>query len=304
MDSFLPPRRDRLQGSPGAPDPAPSPPDLNEPGRPGDFLRLLAESGTPLTPPAPSGDAAQVQDTHGTTVIAVKYRDGVINVGDRRATAGNYIMYDRAEKIVPVSDNMLIGISGSYARAMEILKYLQTSFKYYERSQLQPLSLEGQLHEITRVMQQNIQMAMSGIGAFIPIVSAWDRRARQGRIYFYDGMGGRFETPEYAAAGSGSERIRGVFEYIVKTKGRFSEMDRTTSLQDALALLEIAADLDSATGGSQKILPVVKILTADGVETLPDEEIMAARDAIADAGFAPGVSETDLPNASEDPHGV
>jgi proteasome beta subunit len=196
---------------------------------------------------------------------------------------------------------MLIGISGSYARAIEVLQYLKTSFKYYYRSQLQELSLEGQLHEITRVMQQNVQMAMSGIGAFIPIVSAWDKATAQGRIYFFDGLGGRFETPEYAAAGSGSERIRGVFEYIVKTKGPFSGMGRDESLRDALALLEIAADLDSATGGSQKIPPVVKVLTADGVESLPEEEIQAALDSIAQSGFAPGVSETDLPEA---PHGV
>ena len=291
MDSFLPAGKDALSRAPARPDP----------GRPGDFLRLLEECGTPLTRPQAAGDSSVIQDTHGTTVIAVKFKDGVINVGDRRATAGNYIMYDRAEKVIPVADHMLIGISGSYARAIEVLKYLNTSFKYYSRSQLQEMSLEGQLNEITRVMQQNVSMAMSGIGGFIPIVSAWDRIRNEGRIFFFDGLGGRFETPEYAAAGSGSERIRGVFEYIVKTKGRFSEANRDVALRDALALLEIAADLDSATGGSQKILPAVKVLTADGIETLPDDEIQTALDAIADVGFSPAASETDFP---EKPHGL
>jgi len=65
--------------------------------------------------------------------------------------------------------------------------------------------------------------------------------------------------------------------------------------------LEIAADLDSATGGSLKILPAVKILTADGIETLPDEEIRSSLDEIADVGFSPGASETDFP---EKPHGL
>jgi proteasome beta subunit len=265
-------------------------------------MRLLEVAGTPLNYPVPSaGDAARIQDTHGTTVIAVKFKDGVINVGDRRATAGNYIMYDRSEKIIPVSDWMILGISGSYARAIEVIKYLKTSFKYYSRSQLQEMSLEGQLNEITRVMQQNVQMAMAGIGGFIPIVSAWDKQRGEGRIFFYDGLGARFETPEYAAAGSGSERIRGVFEYIVKTKGPFSRADRDDALRDALALLEIAADLDSATGGSAKILPAVKILTADGISTVPEPEVKDALSRIAEVGFAPGVSETDLP---EKPHGL
>lgn len=276
-------------------------PSPSLPGPPGDFMRLLEDSGISLMRAPSAGDSSQIQDTHGTTVIAVKFKDGVINVGDRRATAGNYIMYDRAEKIIPVSDHMLIGLSGSYARAIEVVKYLKTSFKYYSRSQLQEMSLEGQLNEITRVMQQNVQMAMAGIGGFIPIVSAWDKQRREGRIFFYDGLGARFETPEYAAAGSGSERIRGVFEYIVKTKGRFSEADRDTALRDALALLEIAADLDSATGGSVKILPAVKILTADGIENMPEDEIKTANDAIALAGFSPDASETDFP---EKPHGL
>lgn len=264
-------------------------------------MRLLEDAGTPLTRPPAAGDPSAIQDTHGTTVIAVKFKGGIVNVGDRRATSGNYIMYDRAEKIIPVSDHMLLGISGSYARALEVIKYLRTAFKYYSRSQLQEMSLEGQLNEITRVMQQNVAMAMSGIGGFIPIVSVWDTMRREGRIFFFDGLGARFETPEYAAAGSGSERIRGVFEYIVKTKGRFSDSPRSSALRDALALLEIAADLDSATGGSMKILPAVKILTADGIETLGDDEIKGALDEIAAAGFSPGTSETDLP---EKPHGL
>jgi proteasome beta subunit len=278
----------------------PAPPSLDS-SRPGDFLRVLEDNGTPFAWGPTSGDASTIQDTHGTTVIAVKFNGGVINVGDRRATAGNYIMYDRAEKIIPVSDHMLVGLSGSYARAVEVIKYLKMAFKYYSRSQLQEMSLEGELNEITRIMQQNLPMAMQGIGLFIPIVSAWDRNRKEGRIFFYDGMGARFETPEYAAAGSGSERIRGVFEYIVKTKGPFSAAPRDAALRDALALLEIASDLDSATGGSLKIQPTVKILTPDGIETPPDDEVKEALNAIADVGFAPGVSETDLP---ETPHGL
>src|SRR2546428_7679843 len=40
--------------------------------------------------------ASPVVDTHGTTVIAVKYRDGVLNVGDRRATAAMAVRCDPA----------------------------------------------------------------------------------------------------------------------------------------------------------------------------------------------------------------
>src|SRR5437879_11998764 len=101
---------------------------------------------TPDTSSSHAGHAAPgVVDTHGTTVIAVKYRDGVLNVGDRRATAAMSVMYDQAEKVVPLDDYTLIAISGSFARAMEIIRYLKHSFKYYARTQLQEMSLDGKV---------------------------------------------------------------------------------------------------------------------------------------------------------------
>ncbi len=68
----------------------------------GDFSRLITPSPhiqVPRSEANSGGISNSVIDTHGTTVIAVKYRDGVLNVADRRATAGMGVMYDRAEKI-------------------------------------------------------------------------------------------------------------------------------------------------------------------------------------------------------------
>ena len=203
---------------------------------------------------------------HGTTVIAVKYKDGVITVGDRRATGGFAIMYDKAEKVLAIDDYTLISISGSFSRAMEIVKYLRHAFKYYERSQLQPMSLDGKLSELGKVISGNAAAAMQGIGLVIPVLSIFDHEANEGRIFFYDGGGARFETAEFGAAGSGSTQIRGIFEYIARTKGPFREMDRDTALREALLLLEIAADLDAATGGAGKVLPLAKTITKDGIQ--------------------------------------
>lgn len=210
---------------------------------------------------------------HGTTVIAVKYKDGVINVGDRRATGGFAIMYDQAEKVLALDDYTLIAISGSFSRAMEIVRYLRHAFRYYERSQLQPMSLDGKLSELGRVIAGNMSAAMAGAGIVIPVLSTFDPDRNEGRIYFYDGGGARFETADFGAAGSGSTQIRGAFEYIAKTKGPFREMDRDTALREALVLLEIAADLDAATGGSGKVLPLAKTITAEGIADVEIETI-------------------------------
>src|SRR5258706_926498 len=212
-------------------------------------------------------------EVHGTTVIAVKYRDGVLNVGDRRATANFAVMYDRAEKVLPIDDFTLLAISGSFARAMEVVRYLRHSFKYFERSQLQPMSLDGKLSELAKVIAAGVPAALQDIGGVIPILSTFDRKTNEGRIFFYDGMGARFESTEFGAAGSGSMQIRGVFDYIVKTKGPFHSMSREDALREALLLLDIAADLDAATGGWSKVLPLAKTITAEGIADVPEGEL-------------------------------
>jgi len=248
----------------------------------GDFAALTGFRSTSAREEAPlllsrhaSGPGNGLADDviHGTTVIAVKYKDGVINVGDRRATGGFAIMYDKAEKILSLDDFTLMAISGSFSKAMEIVRYLRHAFKYYERSQLQAMSLDGKLSELSKVIAGNAMAAMQGLGVVIPVLSTFDREKNEGRIFFYDGGGARFETAEYGAAGSGSTQIRGVFDYIVKSKGPFSEMDRDTALKEALTLLEIAADLDAATGGAGKVLPVAKTITAEGIADVETETL-------------------------------
>ena len=262
----------------------------------GDFLEVLRRHGHPFAgrggapgpgggarPPPPGGGAhapvvgahAPVVDVHGTTVIAIKFQGGVLNVGDRRATAANAVMYDRADKILPLDDSTLLAMSGSYATAMDVVRYLRHAFHYYRRTQLQEMSLEGKLSEVSRVIARNLPNALSGLGAFIPVLSAYDCEAGEGRVFFYDGMGARFESAEWGAAGSGSERIRGAFDYILKTKGSFREMSLDTALRETLVLLDIAAEMDSATGGYEKILPSAKTVTCDGIEVLPEERLRA-----------------------------
>jgi proteasome beta subunit len=167
----------------------------------GDFSRLVPAA--PKFEVPAHAPAAEYRNTWSTRMVRllspVQYKDGVLNVADRRATAGMGVMYDRAEKILPLDDHTLIAISGSFAKAIEIGRYLRHSFKYYSRSQLQPMSLEGKLAEMTRAISNNLPMAMQGVGAFIPVLSAYDLEADEGRIFFYDVMGARFESSEFGA---------------------------------------------------------------------------------------------------------
>jgi proteasome beta subunit len=223
--------------------------------------------------PRPSGVGLE---THGTTVLAVRCLEGVLLLADRRATAGNLVMFDQAEKVLSLDDSTVIAISGSFARSVEIARYLKHSFKYYRRTTLSEMSLDGKLMEISRALAGNMSLAMEGIGVFLPIVAAYDRSSDAFSVHFFDGAGARFQNGAYACAGSGSERIRGVFEYLARTKGKWLDRKLKDVLADGLHMLDIAADLDAATGGFAKTLPIARVLDRTGSYEVPDADLEAA----------------------------
>lgn len=248
----------------------------------GDFARLLEREGVaPFSSRGTRAVARPIEETeggpgaHGTTVIALKYQEGVLNLADRRATAASGILYHEAEKVLKLDDYTLIAVAGSYAQAAEAARFLKHSFKYYARSQLQELSLEGKLAEVSKLLSRNVPGVLQGIGGFLPVVSAYDRDEGQGRIFFYDVMGARFESREYGAAGSGAEKIRGTFEYVVRTRGPFHEMGLDQVLREGLLMLDIAAGLDPATSGLRGVPPLAKTITHEGVADVSEERIRA-----------------------------
>src|SRR5688500_20376890 len=57
--------------------------------------------------------------THGTTVLGVRYADGVVMAGDRRATSGNWISHKHMEKGFPADRFSGVAIAGAAGPAGE-----------------------------------------------------------------------------------------------------------------------------------------------------------------------------------------
>jgi proteasome beta subunit len=141
-------------------------------GMEGDFLQLLKERGYELSAPSFGGDGqglGGIEITKGTTILAMKYRDGVLVAGDRRATAGNMVMYDRTDKVLELDRHSVMAIAGVPATAYEMVRVLEHSFKYYRRTQLQELSFEGKLRAVSKLLKENVGAALAGTGAVVPI---------------------------------------------------------------------------------------------------------------------------------------
>lgn len=245
----------------------------------GDFIELLKASGYSF-----SQIAVQKLDLsehgpipHGTTIMAMRYKDGVIVVGDRRAVSGTAIIHDRANKVLEIDERSVLAISGSPAMAMEIARTLEHSIKYYRRSQLQEMSLEGKLRMLSRLLKENLPLALQGIGPVAPIFATYDLPSDSGKIYFYDLLGASFESADFATSGSGSIWIRGALYYLNRWDRPLFKRDLEEGLAIALRLMNAAAEYDAATGGYNReshSLPMVKTITREGVKTIDDETLM------------------------------
>ena len=81
---------------------------------------------------------------HATTCVAVRYADGVVMAGDRRATSGNLISHRMMEKVLPADRYSGVAIAGAAGPAMEMVKLFQLQLEHYEKVEGTTLSLDGQ----------------------------------------------------------------------------------------------------------------------------------------------------------------
>src|SRR6266576_3945682 len=257
--------------------------DQNFSGAAGDFPALLRSKGllaSAVVPPMPQGGTPhkEWQPTEATTILAFKFSGGVLVAGDRRATAGNTVVYDRADKVLEIDRHSIMAIAGVPATAWEMARVLEHSVQYFRRTQLQEMSVDGKVRALSKLLRDNFGFALQGVGIVVPIFATYDVKVSpSARLYFYDAMGAQFEAADYAATGSGSPAVRGILYYEntwgAKPLHKLSEQEAVSL---ALRALDTAAESDTATAGVDrhaKIFPVMKIVSADGILTLPEEKI-------------------------------
>ncbi|KPI17016.1 Peptidase T1A, proteasome beta-subunit, actinobacteria [Actinobacteria bacterium OK074] len=212
------------------------------------------------------------QYPHGTTILALTYRDGVMIAGDRRATMGNLIAQRDLEKVHPADDHTAIAFAGSVGLALDMVKLYQVELTHFEKIEGIPMTLKAKATRLAGLIRQNLGQAMQGL-AVVPLLVGYDVAAtegRRGRIFGFDVTGGSYERTDFHAEGSGSPYARGALKKLFHPR-----MSRREAALAALQALYDAADDDSATGGpdiGRRIYPIVSVITQDGFERLPEPE--------------------------------
>ena len=235
-------------------------------------------------PKNPIGDAAiKVLRAEGVNVEHVQRggeRVGIYFAETGASQRASTVVYDRADKVLEIDRHSIMAIAGVPATAWEMARVLEHSLQYFRRTQLQEMSVDGKVRALSKLLRDNFGFVVQGIGVVVPIFATYDFAGDgQARLYFYDAMGAQFEVTEYAATGSGSPAVRGVLFYENKWGTRpLHKLREEDAVTVALRALDTAAEADTATGGvdrNARIFPLIKIISRDGIKTLPEKQIAA-----------------------------
>src|SRR5215207_5445313 len=236
------------------------------------FAELLRRTAPPDQEPAPAAGAQHAPPDlpHGTTVVAIRFADGVVLAGDRRATSGFAIANRRIEKVFPADDLSGVAIAGVAGPGTDMVRLFQTQLEHYEKIEGEQLSLEGKANQLSQMVRSNLPAAMQGL-AVVPLFAGYDLARGTGRLFEFDVTGGRYEENDHASTGSGSLHAGTVVKL-----GWKPDLTRDDALALALKALFQAADEDSATGGPdlvRGIYPTMATITAEGFTPLERDEI-------------------------------
>jgi proteasome beta subunit len=238
-----------------------------------DLVRHARPEALPIADVNPAG----LRLPHGTTVLGLKFAEGVIMAGDRRATSGNLVADAKIRKVFAADDRSAIAIAGAAGQALEIVKLFQLELEHYEKITGDRLSLEGKANRLAQMIRQNLPAAMQGL-VVVPLFGGFDERRGEGRIFYYDATGGRWEEDDYQTTGSGGLPAKNSLKKRWKTG-----LDRPAAIRTAVEALIDASEDDTATGGpdaARGIYPNVVAITAAGADDVPETDVAAAVEAV------------------------
>ena len=253
------------------------------------FFDFLTQHHPALTPAGRSGflspqagaesmrGAGSMTVPHATTVLAIKYQQGVVIAGDRRATEGFQIAERRIEKVFKIDDYSAMAIAGAAGPCIEMAKLFQVELEHYEKIEGVQLSCEGKANKLGQMVKANLPMVFQGL-VVMPLYVGYDVKRTEGRIFKYDLAGGRYEESDYHAIGSGGKDARNTMrEHFLRG---LAEPD---ALKLALLALYNAADDDVGTGGPdlvRGIYPTAKIVNERGITDVPEQQIRSIYDGL------------------------
>jgi len=188
----------------------------------------------------------------GTTVVAIKFNNGVVIASDKRASAGALMVVDKAtKKIYEITDTIVMGAAGVVADIQMLAKILSAEIKLKELRSKIKVTAEEAANLLSRIMY-----SYKFFPFFTEIIIA-GKDKDDFSIYMIDELGGLTKHEDFIATGSGMMYALGVLEANYK-KSLTKEEAKELAKRAILAAIE--RDLGSGEGID------IYVITEEGIE--------------------------------------
>jgi proteasome beta subunit len=175
----------------------------------------------------------------GTTIVAIKFKDGVVLASDRQTTAGFMVYHKKTKKLHEISDKIIMGAAGLVGDIETLVKFLQANLKLKK--------LKSKI-DATAEEAANLLATLMNYYKWFPfftevIIAGKDEDGYN--IYSIDEAGGLEKFDDFTATGSGMPFALGVLESEYKEN---MSKEEAKELAKKAVLAAIKRDLGSGYG--------------------------------------------------------
>ncbi len=205
---------------------------------------------------------SEVKVKKGTTTVGIVCRDGIVVAAEKRATIGSFIADKNAEKIVLITDKMVLTTAGTVSDAQLLVKLIRAELKLKQVRTGHDTTLKEAANLLGGMIYSNIRKfsAIPGITQFL--LAGLDTKGSHLYDLFVDGS--VMEITDYVSSGSGSIVVYGILEALYK---------KDLSVKDGseLAVRSISSAIQRDSGSGNGI--VVFTITKEGVRKAMDKDM-------------------------------
>ncbi|MFW9851942.1 MAG: proteasome subunit beta [Candidatus Thorarchaeota archaeon] len=199
---------------------------------------------------------------HGTTTIALRFKDGVAVAADKRASMGSFVASKKAEKVHELNKFTVATIAGLVSDAQYLVNLTRANINLYELGRGYPPSTKMAGNLLASIMYEQYRSYFPYWVALL--VSGLDEEGPH--VYTLD-MAGGITDEDFASTGSGSMIAYGVLESTWKPN-----LSEAEGIKLAIKALATAISRDTATGDGMDVAVVNK----KGTRRLTPEEVKSS----------------------------
>ncbi|XP_024115490.1 proteasome subunit beta type-8 [Oryzias melastigma] len=150
-------------------------------------------------------EGVRIELDHGTTTLAFKFRHGVIVAVDSRASAGNYLASNDANKVIEINPYLLGTMSGSAADCQYWERLLAKECRLYKLRNNHRISVAA-----ASKLLSNMMLGYRGMGLSMgSMICGWDKEGPG--LYYVDSNGTRLSGRMFST-GCGNSYAYGVVD--------------------------------------------------------------------------------------------